>query len=216
MDGLLLDTEILYTKITQMIADRFGKTYTWELKQSLMGFTGPDAAIKLIEGMGLPLSPEEYIKESHILYNEYFPKSNLMPGADRLIRHLHKHKIPIAVATSSGKEPMALKTQRHTELFQLFDPIVCGSSDPEVTKGKPDPCIFLVTASRFQPAAKPEKCLVFEDAPNGVKAGVAAGMQVVMVPDPRVSPELREGAALVLESLEHFKPELFGLPPFSD
>jgi beta-phosphoglucomutase-like phosphatase (HAD superfamily) len=74
-------------------------------------------------------------------------------GVEKLIRHLHSHKIPIAVATSSGKEPMALKTQRHTELFKLFDPIVCASSDPEVTRGKPDPSIFLVAASRFKPTA---------------------------------------------------------------
>ncbi|XP_059486649.1 pseudouridine-5'-phosphatase [Neocloeon triangulifer] len=216
MDGLLLDTERIYTQITQMISDRFGKAYTWELKQSLMGFTGKDAAQKLVEGIGLPITPEEYIKESHVLYDQYFPTANLLPGVEKLVRHLNKHNIPIAVATSSGKEPMALKTQKHTELFKLFEPIVCASSDPEITHGKPDPSIFLVTASRFKPPVKPEQCLVFEDAPNGVKAGVAAGMQVVMVPDPRVSPELREGAALVLETLEQFKPEDFGLPPYSD
>jgi len=82
---------------------------------------------------------------------------------DKLIRHLHKHKIPIAVATSSGKEPMALKTQKHTELFSFFDPIVCASSDPEVTRGKPDPSIFLVATSRFKPAPKPEQVIHTRD-----------------------------------------------------
>jgi hypothetical protein len=74
------DTERIYTEITQSIADRYGKTYTWELKQTLMGFTGQDAAKKLVEGIGLPISPEDYIKESHILYNENFPKADLLPG----------------------------------------------------------------------------------------------------------------------------------------
>lgn len=58
------------------------------------------------------------------------------------------------------------------------------------------------------------QCLVFEDAPNGVTAGVSAGMQVVMVPDPHISEEQRKHATVVLDSLEEFQPELFGLPAF--
>lgn len=76
-----------------------------------------------------------------------------------------------------------IKMSKHQELFSFFTHKVMGSSDPDVKAGKPSPDIFFVACERFTDSPKPENCLVFEDAPNGVKAARAAGMQVVMVPD---------------------------------
>ena len=45
-----------------------------------------------------------------------------------------------------------------------------------ITNGKPAPDIFLFAADKFDPKPEPSTCLVFEDAPNGVAAGKAAGM----------------------------------------
>lgn len=58
------------------------------------------------------------------------------------------------------------------------------------------------------------QCLVFEDAPNGIRGALTAGMQTVMVPAKEVSDELRKPATVVLNSLKEFKPEQFGLPAF--
>ena len=80
--------------------------------------------------------------------------------------------------------------------------------------------------ARFHdPLARPETTLVFEDSWNGVRAGLAAGMHVVWVPDsieaagfPTDLPELTaemKSRVLRLKSLEDFDPTLFGLPPYN-
>ncbi|CAH2095365.1 unnamed protein product [Euphydryas editha] len=217
MDGLLLNTEDLYTVAFQNILSPYGKEYTFDLKLKLMGTQSQETARAIVSELKLPMSPEEFIIESKKQFEVLFPDSSLMPGAKRLIEHLHKKGIPMGLATSSSEESYHLKVHKHhQEIFSLLPFKTFGSSDPNVKKGKPHPDIFIVAASKFPDHPKPEQCLVFEDAVNGVKAAKAAGMQVVMVPDPRVDKSLTEEATLVLQSLEHFKPEIFGLPPFED
>lgn len=215
LDGLLLDTETLYRQVAEHIASEYGKIHTFELHTKCMGTTAVVDAQYNIEAHDLPLTVDQYLEKVKLGYKQVFPKAVILPGAEKLVRHLHKHQIPIAIASGGAQESYDLKTTNHKEFMSMFKHIVLASTDAEVKHGKPAPDVFLVCAKRFPDSPNPEKCLVFEDAPNGVAASVAAGMQVVMVPDQRMADEMKKDATIVLKSLEDFQPELFGLPPYS-
>ncbi|KAJ8310232.1 hypothetical protein KUTeg_012097 [Tegillarca granosa] len=112
---------------------------------------------------------------------------------------------------------MELKTTNHKDLFAFFHHLVYIGCDPEVKHGKPSPDGFLIAAQRFPDNPDPKKVLVFEDAPNGVEAARAAGMQCVWVPSiPLDVNKHSDKATQILTSLEEFKPEDFGLPPYNN
>ncbi|CAI5502332.1 unnamed protein product [Closterium sp. Naga37s-1] len=243
MDGLILDTEGLYTVAQQRILSRFNREFTWALKVKMMGKKAAEAAKVVIEELGLQgemsaeeflkerenllreefphckllpeelglqgemsaeeflrerereefsqgkllpggggelglqgeMSAEEFLREREAPLREEFPHCKLLPGAERLIRHLHEHNIPMAIGTGSHKIHFGLKTANHTALFSLMRHSVLGD-DPEVVNGKPAPDVFRVAAARFDPPPSPDNVLVFEDAPLGVDAARNAGM----------------------------------------
>ncbi|KAI8143379.1 HAD-like domain-containing protein [Fennellomyces sp. T-0311] len=218
MDGLLLDTERVYTEVTQEILDKYadGVKFTWDVKSKLMGRTGIESATMVVEHYKLPMSVQEYIDKSTVLHEERFPLVQPLPGVERLIRHLHAKRIPMAVATSSTRSRFELKTSRCKELFSLFEHVICGD-DPGIERGKPAPDLFLAAQQRLgNPPA--ENCLVFEDATNGVQAGLNAKMHVVWIPDSNLLTVAGDpgshGATVVLESMVDFDPEFFSLPGY--
>ncbi|XP_022913581.1 probable pseudouridine-5'-phosphatase [Onthophagus taurus] len=215
MDGLILDTECIYTKVISDIAQKFGKQYTKNVRIKLLGTVEADSSKIAVQEMQLPITWEEFREEFSLKSSIQLRKCPLMPGAEKLIRHLKANKVPIAIATSSTQESMEYKTEHLKSFFDLFDHKVCGGSDPEVRQGKPAPDIFLVCAKRFPDKPHPEKCLVLEDAPNGARGAIDAGMQCVIVPDQDVPHDLCNHATQIIPSLKYIRPEHFGLPPFT-
>ncbi|MGF1491061.1 MAG: HAD-IA family hydrolase [Microcoleaceae cyanobacterium] len=209
LDGLLLDTEPLHAKVNQMLANRYDKVIDPELMSQLRGRKSHDSAGLIIETLQLPISVTDYLKEKDAIIYQFYPNVPPLPGAVELTQHLASHQIPQAIATSSSSRPFAEKTQSHQQWFSIFQQIVRGD-DPELKRGKPAPDIFLLAAQRM--GANPENCLVFEDALVGMKAGKAAGMSVVAVPDADADRQLYGDADQVLDSLKQFKPEQWGLP----
>ena len=136
-----------------------------------------------------------------------------MVGAKEMTSHFYSHDIPQAIATSSSSPIYDAKYKKHEKWFSQFAQIVRGD-DPELKEGKPAPDIFLLAAKRLD--VEPAECLVFEDAPAGTEAAIAAGMSVVVVPHPEMDKKHFKSASQIISSLNDFDPQSWGLPIFSE
>ena len=218
-DGLLLDTETIYTRVFTQIFAQWSVPFDLHFKLRLMGCSAAETAALCVKNYNLPITAAEFQQQSTALQMEAFQHCPLMPGATRLVCHLAERKIPIAVATSSMRKTFDLKIREHGELFTLMDVIVTGD-DPAVLSAKPAPDIFLEARRRLAPDVPASNFLVFEDAPNGVRAALAAGMQCIWVADPIYDYSLDHADLLDhpkvtrIESLEDLDPDQWGLPPY--
>ncbi|KAK0240668.1 HAD-like domain-containing protein [Armillaria nabsnona] len=235
MDGLLIDTERIHTQVTNQILALYGKEMTWDIKAGCMGKPERASAEHLLSFFpSISLSVDSYIVQKNILQDKHFPSVPLLPGVRKLVQHLRKHGIPIAVATSSGRLRYEKKVGHLAEVFECFEGNVVCADDERWEgidmKAKPAPDIFLVAARELlgkdvgEPGPVSEdqnlerkKGLVFEDGFAGVQAGKRAGMNVVWVPDTNLlSVEYTgdEKADVTLSSIDDFLPEKWGLPPY--
>ena len=80
MDGLLLDTENLYTEGTQRILSDFGHVYDWQFKSKLMGKRTDEVARMIVDHYQLPMTPDEWKKRSSDIYEELFPHVKSLKG----------------------------------------------------------------------------------------------------------------------------------------
>ncbi|XP_025202004.1 probable pseudouridine-5'-phosphatase [Melanaphis sacchari] len=218
LDGTLLDTERIHRKMFTRIANGYGKVFPDDLSLKILGKQEMDIANYIINTLQLNLTHEELIQKVRDEEEKTLKNAKLMYGVEDLLEHFHQQKIPMAVATSCSEDSYRLKTDHLKDIFSVFHHVVTGSSDPEVKNGKPAPDIFKVCASRFPGNPMNSEFLVFDNSPNGVTAASAAGMQVIMIPDPILSVwhnMSSANATYVLNSLEDFRPEMFSLPPYS-
>lgn len=196
LDGVLLDTEPLYTLATGEVIAEFGKTYEWALKCRVMG-SGPLEAAELVtRELGLPLTAEEYVLRTDRVLERLFSSTPAMPGAEELVSELLGSRFSVGLATSTAKRLYSVKARPHAWLSRV--PVTVCGDDPEVKAAKPAPDIFWVAAERLGVA--PARCVVVEDSANGVLAAKRAGMQVIAIPDPRLEHPILKDAELVVTS----------------
>ncbi|KAI9745647.1 MAG: hypothetical protein M1818_001181 [Claussenomyces sp. TS43310] len=200
MDGLLLNTEDLYTQCTNKMLAKYGRpSLPWSVKAQLQGRPGPSAAAIFHEWAKLPIPTAQYHTELTALQMELFPSAQPLPGVELLLRDLARAKVHMALATSSHAANFALKTRYLQDLFAVFDArrrVLGDDTRIPHGRGKPAPDIYLLaldmvneTLPPGEPKIAPEECLVFEDSVPGVEAGRRAGMRVVWCPHSELKKE---------------------------
>ncbi|WP_240906950.1 HAD family hydrolase [Paludisphaera rhizosphaerae] len=196
-DGVLVDTLKLHQDAWVAMGRESGLPMTPEFILETFGMTN---AMILRKVRGESLSDEEvlaYSDHKEQLYRDLARGTIvLMPGVRPFLDALTEAGVEMAIGSSGVRKNLEL-TVEECGLHGRFKAIVAGE---DVTRGKPDPQVFLLAASRS--GAKPEETVVFEDAPVGIRAAKAAGMLAVGVTSSHDADALQAaGADLIVADL---------------
>jgi len=174
VDGLLVDSEPYWHQTTEAFFKKHKKPFHQSIHSHIRGRGLHDIIEYFKKEHGFVGDTEALVAErKEMLYKLLFKDVVLMEGAEELIKTLYKKGMPLAIATSAHtKDKLELMLNKFG-ILKMFKFFVSGE---DVQKAKPAPDIYLKTAELLK--ISPEYCLVFEDAPNGVIAGKAAGMTV--------------------------------------
>lgn len=113
-----------------------------------------------------------------------------IPGARKLLEHLDSEKVPWAVVTSGTRNLVG----GWIDVLKLAEPKTLVVAE-DVENGKPDPSCYLLGQKRLNLGASKSKMIVFEDAPSGIRAGKAAGFQVIGLVTSHTVEQVRDAGA---------------------
>jgi len=177
-DGLLLDTESVWTRAEEDLFERRGTEFTPADKRELVGTSAEIAGGVLERRLGEPGRAAELIEELNVLVvAELEHGVEAMIGARELLERLRERGTPIGLVSNS---PLRF-VRRSIEIVGLADHFDVVLSAHEVAAPKPAPDPYLEACRRLDVEPGPS-VVALEDSPTGVAAAIAAGLTVIGVP----------------------------------
>ena len=178
MDGLLVDSEPVWTVAEAELAERLGGRWDQDVKAAVVG-TRLDVAVPLIlRWFGADPTPERVAETSAWLLGRmvqlFAQDLPVMPGALSLLANLRDAGVPQALVSSSYRVLV------DAALTTGLGPFALTLAGDEVVHAKPHPEPYLTAAARL--GVDPARCVVLEDSPTGAASAHAAGCAVVAVP----------------------------------
>lgn len=178
MDGLLVDSEVIWHQAEREFFAERGIPYTDDLRALILGIRIDVMFHKLKPILNLQEPIEDMVAELTERMLALIPHQTVpQPGAREIVAYVSQHHIPTAIASSSPQAIIdaIVKSQHWCDIFTIR----CSADD--VPRGKPEPDVYLYAAEKV--GVPPAKCLALEDTPVGARAAVAAGMTCYAVPD---------------------------------
>ncbi len=198
LDGVLVDTAKYHYIAWKRLAEELGFEFTEQDNERLKGVSRMASLDILLEVGGITLDEDAKLalaEKKNAWYVEYISnmdESEILPGAREFILALKDRGIKVALGSASKNAMLILN---NTGLTPYFDAIIDGT---KTAQAKPDPEVFTMGAREL--GARPDACVVFEDAEAGIEAAIRAGMRSVGIG----SPGTLGRANIVLPSLEGF------------
>jgi HAD superfamily hydrolase (TIGR01509 family) len=179
MDGVLIDSEVIWRQVRKDYAAEIGQVWTETDQMDMLGRSTPDWSALMRERLRIThLSAADLAQEILGRVQDAFARDlPQRPGAAAALQALAQ-RYPMALASGSPR-PLVESAMRITGFAPYFRSILCGD---DVQHGKPHPEIYLRSLHKL--GVEPEQAAGVEDAPNGLRALRAAGMWAVAAPCP--------------------------------
>ena len=197
MDGTLFDTEKIYQQVWLDVAEEFGEERISAFPPAISGTNLGEESERIVKRFYPNIDAKAYIAR---VLQEVRARAErdleLMAGVEEILTFFKSAGVVMAVASSAPVEVIE-KNLTRSNLRGYFKALVGGDM---VTRGKPDPEIFLLAAQKLNLPAS--NCYIFEDSFNGIRAAAASGGVAIMIPD-QVQPtdDIRKICSAVLPSL---------------
>lgn len=179
MDGLMIDSERVTFECYQEILKGMNLTMDEEFYKTLLGKPLKGIYQRFYDVYGNDFPIEDVIKAVHALMAKRFETEGvpIKTGLKSLLEYLKENNYKTIVATSSNRDRVDTILSQ-AQITDYFDDSICGD---EVTKGKPNPEVFLKSCQKL--GVNVDEAIVLEDSEAGIQASYDAGIKVICIPD---------------------------------
>ena len=180
MDGVLYDSMGNHAVAWVQSMKKFGINMTADDAYATEGARGVDTIRYMVrQQQGREITEAEaqtmYDEKSRIFHS--MPEAPIMPGIIELMEQIQQAGISIGIVTGSGQRPLIARILQDFGRFVTPDHITTAY---DVTRGKPNPDPYLIGLQKAG-NIQPSEAIVVENAPLGIRAGVAAGIYTIAV-----------------------------------